>query len=1238
MADEGFRISGAYVEVNLKDNTEADEKKIRSRLESAPPVKFDTSLNEPENLELVRERIRSVGPVRVDVKADADLASAAAAGTALAEWATAAEVGVKARLQSSAPVVKVRADADTALAQAKIKELAAKKNAAVIAIDADISKAQARITNLEAKRGKTKIDVDAEIAKAEAKIKALQAKRNRLLIQVDADQKSIDKASDKVESATQKVAERANAQFSALQFALMFAGLPAAAAVAGAGVAAGLAVVPAVFTAIAASSAGTNTQVSNAWAATTAHLKAQAQGWGAPFAQSFIDAANQVTDRVNLLSPVIGQAFRNSVPAVNDLTGGVLDLATNAMPGLLVATQNIQAPFAGLNSLLGQTGHGLTDFFANLSGGAQASQGILTTTGGLLNDLLGFAGSLFANLTNNGGPALTGFRADLSQVESVVLSLTASTSPLYGAVGGFLSTVSGGLSIVEGFASALRLLPPQLSQFGGSLLAVQKIAGLFGQSLTSTGFGLGAFASTVDDAGKKTTPFSKAMSDADGIGGKFKAGLTSIVSSGFNPLGLALFAGGLLLDVWGKKSQDAAKRAADQAKSVDDLTTAFQKDNGAIGANVTAVTTKALTDKNAYTNAQVFGAAMDDVSRAGLGQADAMDTVVSQAKSYVTQLLSGNKANRDMTPTVLKNVDAFAKQGGNASDLVDNLSAVRLHSLDLTDAQRSLLIRTLDGVAAIGQEGQAALDAAQKQAAMQAALDRTSQLLHDQVTPGMYAAQVSTANLKAAFNALNTAGGDVVAKGQAIIAMLDQLSGKQVSAEDALQAFNDTVRDLAKNLGQAQSDGSRFTKTMVDATGAINTTTAAGSSLQNIVQQAAQNMASYGQALVDAGAPADQITTKLGGMRDQLAAQLKQLGLAPQQIDAVLAHYNALPSEIVTALHLEGAPETQQALTGIITKLQQVPDNKGISVQALTADAQSALIQLGYHIVRLPNGMFQIFADTTAGDKAADEFAARNFGRQIFMVLDANATPANGKITATVQKADGSVGTITLDARKDPATGVLQVLVQQVNGTRGWMTIDAFNDAAKIKIGDAVRVANGSRGFIQVDASTAAAQGAVERFINANNGRYITITTRVTDPSGQVHSSTARLQAAGGVLRPFAAGGVAAFAGGGHALTPMAPVASVVPRDTWRVVGDRMDVSESYIPWDGSARSREILAQTNTAFGNTGSPAPQIDYQAFSAAVASAVEAVFAAGVSASWDTTSLEKGMITLGRRRATR
>lgn len=86
------------------------------------------------------------------------------------------------------------------------------------------------------------------------------------------------------------------------------------------------------------------------------------------------------------------------------------------------------------------------------------------------------------------------------------------------------------------------------------------------------------------------------------------------------------------------------------------------------------------------------------------------------------------------------------------------------------------------------------------------------------------------------------------------------------------------------------------------------------------------------------------------------------------------------------------------------------------------------------------------------------------------------------------------------------------------------------------------------------------AQRAVDDFLARNATKRVNIAIGPGGTGGLV-------QGQGGIVEFMAMGG----------LTPMAPVAQTVPANTWRIVGDRGDVSEAYIPLDGSARSIGIL-------------------------------------------------------------
>jgi hypothetical protein len=131
-----------------------------------------------------------------------------------------------------------------------------------------------------------------------------------------------------------------------------------------------------------------------------------------------------------------------------------------------------------------------------------------------------------------------------------------------------------------------------------------------------------------------------------------------------------------------------------------------------------------------------------------------------------------------------------------------------------------------------------------------------------------------------------------------------------------------------------------------------------------------------------------------------------------------------------------------------------------------------------------------------------------------------------------------------------------------------------------------------------VDANTSRAQGQISGFWNSWAGRTITWFVNLVggNAKGAIWDNGVAAMANGGVLnkRPieaFAAGDTASpynrnfgnkklrsMPGGG---------ARMVPPNTWRVVGDRMDVPELYAPLDGSGRSLQLIAQGARTFGKT---------------------------------------------------
>ncbi|WZH36236.1 MAG: phage tail tape measure protein [Microbacterium enclense] len=103
-----------------------------------------------------------------------------------------------------------------------------------------------------------------------------------------------------------------------------------------------------------------------------------------------------------------------------------------------------------------------------------------------------------------------------------------------------------------------------------------------------------------------------------------------------------------------------------------------------------------------------------------------------------------------------------------------------------------------------------------------------------------------------------------------------------------------------------------------------------------------------------------------------------------------------------------------------------------------------------------------------------------------------------------------------------------------------------------------------------VTANTAAAENSINQLITTYNGS----TVRLNVATDSLDPTSIRRGFHGGIVQPMARGGI-------PDLVPMSATAVIVPADTWRVVGDRFDVPEAFVPMDNSPRSLAIQRELN---------------------------------------------------------
>lgn len=987
--------------------------------------------------------------------------------------------------------------------------------------------------------------------------------RSKPVIKPDVDEKSTRQSARRAGSGAEdelgRSAARANAKFDALKFTGLSIGLPAAAAIGAAGATASLALVAGGFAALGVYAASSSEKVQNAAKDMANGVLDDVNSMGQAIEGDIVGTLGDAGEAWDRLAPQVQAAVAASGPAVRQLGGAVTDFAENAMPGMVTAVKASEPALKGLHSFASQAGDGLSQFFANASRGSEGARQGFVIFGSTVALLEARLGTLFANLANGSAGPLSSLHVIVDQVTGGLNNMTAQGSAVIGFLSGFTGTATGTVTTLRLLLSLVSMLPPQIGQFAGSLTAAGMIASRFGIDVGAGFRGIG-----------------NDIKSADGFRNKFVTGLGSLVA-GVTPVTAAVGVFGLILGVLGQKQAEAAQRAAQHTQAVNDMTEAYRRDNGVIGENVRQTALKALQDKNAFYSNDRLGVSMATVSAAGLGQADALKQVNDGFRSYLTGLVQANQHGGDVTGMVMRLSDAYIKQGGSAKDVVDKMTASRMASLDLTDAQKAELVTTLQNVRAINEQSGASSDGAKRAAELEAGLRKVESIAARGMTPAMYAAKAATADLQTAFAALNTEGGDVAAKGQAIVEVMRRLAGQAPSVEEALQAWNDDLRGIKDAFKEL--DIKKHAKDLVDSSGAINTVTEAGSKLQDTVQKGTSDFAAYAQSLKDAGTPAAEMMPKLAAMRGEFEKQLRQLGLNDTQIGKILDHYGMLPDKIVTQLGLEGDTETQQQLTDIQTQLAAVPAEKGITVDTLTEPAIAALGQLGDTVVKLPNGKFAVFANTEPGRAAAQALLDKVGSSNATATVFANTSPADGAVTQWKNVTTSTVGNTTTYTSTDPASGMVRQWKATTDSTGAVThTYADINPAT-----GAVRVwkqnADGTWGEVKARADVAAAEAALN---NAARDRTAYIKQIVVGtPGGGINSLTGRAQmnATGNILKFFAGGG---FEG----LTPMSSVAQVVPADTWRVVGDNPRFPESYIPLDArSARSQRILDETNARMG-----------------------------------------------------
>lgn len=1242
MADGDFRLAGAYVEVNLKDDTEADEARIRRRLEAGGPVDFETALKDPANIRRVKERIEAGAPIKLVTDADITRAKATIAELEASKKSTVVNVdaNIKAAQAHLADLQArpIKVDADIAAAKARIQALLDSRDSKTLKIDADIETAKAKIATLlgqrstavtpdffngltkqiqaaelliqrmenekreltvdviaqtnaavveiarlkalrptveaeidpkvekvnasiaalEARKVRITADVDADLARVHAQLAALSAEHVEVDVDVELDKPAERKFQDDVESAVDRVANRANAKMEAIKFAVLFAGLPAAAAVGAAGVGVALSAIPLLFAGIGLAALGANDDIADAMSSTARHVSTEMTAMAQPMVGTFVEATSMVGASFDRLEPQISKAMLGSQKPFLTFVSGVTDFAENAMPGFNAAIESSQGPMEGMKSLLAQTGSGLDDMFKNLATGSAGAKTGLEDFGGIVRDAEGFLGQFLANLANGSHGVLPQFGGAMNQVYGVLNTLTSSGMPaLTGVTSGFLGTVGGGLGIVQGFSSALGSWAQPLGNLGGSLFATNAIAKIFGTSLGETGFGLGAFAGKLDEAGNRTTPFKMALADADKAGtSKLKAGISALATGGFNPLGIALVGGGLLLDAWGKKTQEAAQDAAAFKKSVGELRNTLSISTGAVtqATRETAannLVTKELGDthKKASDFAKEYGIGMGLSTEAATGNLSALRQVDGQLRGNVDTVLKATLSQdhwnalskvgitaQDMTTLALggsaggyKNLaEAIDKTGGATKGWAAMVGQAFTLTETATGGQRAFWTELT--------RANAELSEAQRQ---MRTLGDASSYTGETLKLSAGAAGVLSSALQAIGNDAATAADS----GKALLVALDLLGGgtQSLSAAQAKsgEAFA-KVDEYLKALAEGGKKAKGSFQDLVNGDGGINGLTSKGAALQGVFTalnstMAVETSAAFNNAQAankSLGESLDSVGAVTGRAREKFISAATAAGLTATEAKTLADQMGLIPDLVEIQFASKGDQAVQDKLLDISKKVRSNNDKTIIVKAESIRGAEDELVALGYRLTTLPNGEVRI----TAKDASKVEAEVTTIADKVNGLPNKTLTidaPSAAVITQLEQVGYKVTtlpdGKVVVTADTGPASDGTSTLMNGINAQKGSVTVDAVTSPAEAGVINWKNATSSVTGTTTTYTTTDPATGQVQQWkSNADATGARTTTYTSTDPAtGQVRVWKQNTDGTWGTVQVYANAGAA---------------------------------------------------------------------------------------------------------------
>jgi hypothetical protein len=357
-------------------------------------------------------------------------------------------------------------------------------------------------------------------------------------------------------------------------------------------------------------------------------------------------------------------------------------------------------------------------------------------------------------------------------------------------------------------------------------------------------------------------------------------------------------------------------------------------------------------------------------------------TFASQAKVNLGQLTDAYLGNKGAQDQIIAGLDAQIARGTTLKKVSEGAPMVPVMSEEAYAAQQ-LKGALLDTNSVYGQ-----------------AVDRNRAL-----AGAAGESTVAVSRLATEFGTLSSKASSAEQQAAALMKIMDTMAGRKPDVEAATKSWEEMIDKFnKKDMGfEDKAAGTKkYVQSLIDANCQIRLTTEDGRKLYDTVRQGEQDFEQTAVAMKASGASTDEIRNKLQGMRDQFITSAQAMGFTAQQAQALADKYGLVPGNVATIVTSNLSPEIQKA------------------------------IELGGTILRLPDGSFEVIANTSAAQGQITKFIQTNDGRSITIhvnTVNPNAAQLNvsngsfsrlkaaGGATAYAAQGGARTGPITVNER-----------------------------------------------------------------------------------------------------------------------------------------------------------------------------------------------------------------------------